>query len=162
MIISIIVAMADNRVIGINNQLPWHLPGDMKWFRQNTLSKPIIMGRKTYESIGKPLPGRSNIIITREQDYHVEGGIIVHSIEQAMQAAGEAEEVMIIGGSSFYEQMLPQADQLYLTLVHANVEGDAWFPELDLNQWTEMEREDHDADDRNPYPYSFVHLKRTT
>jgi dihydrofolate reductase len=160
MIISIIVAMTDKRVIGINNQLPWHLPGDMKWFRQNTLGKPVVMGRKTFESIGKPLPQRTNIIITRDQNYHVEGCITVHSIEEAISAAADADELMIIGGSSFYEQMLPQTDRLYLTLVHADIEGDAWFPVVDLNQWQEVTKEDYAADEKNPYPYSFIQLER--
>ena len=159
--ISMIAAMADNRVIGINNSLPWKLPNDMKWFRQNTLGKPIVMGRKTFESFGaKPLPGRTNIIISRDQNYTAEDCIVVHSIEEAINAADDAAEIMIIGGASFYEQMLPQADRLYLTFVHSKVTGDAWFPEWNKNEWREVEHIDHDADDKNPHAHSFVILER--
>ncbi len=161
MIISMIAAMADNRVIGINNSLPWKLPNDMKWFRQNTLGKPIVMGRKTFESFGaKPLPGRTNIIISRDQTYQADDCIIAHSIDEAINAAGEVDEVMIIGGASFYEQMLPRADRLYLTFVHTKVEGDAWFPDWNTNDWQEVERIDHAADEKNPHAHSFVILER--
>ena len=156
-----IAAMADDRVIGINNSLPWKLPNDMKWFRQNTLGKPIVMGRKTFESFGaKPLPGRTNIIITRDKNYTADECIIVHSIDEAIQAAGDVEEIMIIGGASFYEQMLPKADRLYITFVHTKVEGDAWFPEWNQNEWQQVERIDHEADEKNPHAHSFVILQR--
>ena len=156
-----IAAMADDRVIGINNTLPWKLPNDMKWFRQQTMGKPIIMGRKTFESFGaKPLPGRTNIIITRDQNYKADDCIVVHSIDEAIQAAGDVEEVMIIGGASFYEQMLPKADRLYITLVHSKVVGDAWFPEWNEKEWQQTERIDHDADEKNPYAHSFLILER--
>lgn len=159
--ISMIAAMTDERVIGIENRLPWRLPNDMKWFRQHTLGKPIIMGRKTFESFGsKPLPDRTNIIITRDESYQAKDSIVVHSIDEALQAAGEVDEIMIIGGASFYEQMLPQADRLYLTFVHADVQGDAWFPEIDLSEWNEVERIDYDADEKNPQAHSFVILNR--
>ena len=159
--VSLIWAMADDRVIGIENRLPWKLPADMQWFRQHTLGKPIVMGRKTFESFGgRTLPERTNIIITKDQDYRAEGAVVVHSIDEALQAAGEVEEVMVIGGMSFYEQMLPRADRLYLTLIHASFAGDAWFPEFDLGPWQEVLREDHDADGKNAYPYSFVILER--
>jgi dihydrofolate reductase len=165
MIISIIAAMTDNRVIGINNALPWKLPSDMKWFRQHTLGKPIIMGRKTFESFGgRTLPERPNIIITRDRNYQVEGAIVTHSIDEALQAAadnmGDSGEVMIIGGASFYEQMLPKADRMYLTFVHADIDGDAWFPEYDANQWQEKERLDMKADEKNPYDHTFVIFSR--
>jgi len=163
MMISLIWAMADDRVIGIENRLPWKLPADMKWFRQHTLGKPIIMGRKTFESFGgKPLPQRTNIVITKDEGYQADGIVVVHSIEDALKAAGEVEEVMIIGGMSFYLQMLPRADKLYMTLIHERFAGDAWFPELDLNQWQELEREDHQADEKNPHAYSFVTMTRKT
>jgi dihydrofolate reductase len=159
--ISLIWAMADDRVIGIDNRLPWKLPADMKWFRKHTLGKPIVMGRKTFESFGgRTLPERTNIIITGDTEYRVDGAVVAHSIDEALTAAGEAEEVMIIGGMSFYEQMLPRADRLYMTLIHARFEGDAWFPEFDMEQWRELSREDHEADDKNPHPYSFVVLER--
>lgn len=157
-----IAAMADDRVIGINNSLPWKLPNDMKWFRQQTMGKPIVMGRKTFESFGaKPLPGRTNIIITRDQNYKADNCVVVHSIDEAIQAAGDVEEVMIIGGASFYEQMLPRADRLYITLVHCKVDGDAWFPEWDENEWQQAERIDHEADEKNPHAHSFLILERT-
>ena len=153
--------MTDDRVIGIENRLPWKLPADMKWFRQHTLGKPIVMGRKTFESFGsKPLPERLNIVITRDRNYRAEGAVVVHDIDEALAAAGDAEEVMIIGGASFYEQMLPRADRLYLTFVHADVKGDAWFPEFDRSQWREVFREDHEADEKNPYGCRFVILER--
>lgn len=159
-IISLIAAMTDECVIGINNSLPWKLPNDMKWFRETTMGKPIVMGRKTFESFGaKPLPGRSNIIITRDQNYSAEDCIVTHTIDEALQAAGDVEEIMIIGGASFYEQMLPQAQRMYLTRVHTKVEGDAWFPGFDLSQWQEVKRIDCDADERNPYAHSFVILE---
>jgi len=159
--ISMIAAMTDERVIGIENRLPWKLPNDMKWFRQHTLGKPIIMGRKTFESFGaRPLPDRTNIIITRDAVYQAKDSIVVHSIEEALQAAGDVEEVMIIGGASFYEQMLPRADRLYLTFVHANIQGDAWFPQIDFSEWQQVERIDCDADDKNSFAHSFVILER--
>lgn len=156
-----IAAMTDERVIGIDNSLPWKLPNDMRWFRQHTLGKPIIMGRKTFESFGaRPLPDRTNIVITRDSGYQAQNSIVVHSIEDALHAAGDVEEVMIIGGASFYEQMLSRAQRLYLTLVHTEVEGDAWFPEIDWQQWQQLERIDHAADEKNPHAHSFLILER--
>ena len=162
MIISIIVAMADNRVIGIENRLPWKLPADMKWFRQQTMGKPVLMGRKTFDSIGKPLPNRRNIVVTREAGLVLEGCEVVNSVDAALELCRNETEVMIIGGASFYEQMLPRADRLYLTLVHAQIEGDAHFPHIDFSQWREIERHDHSADGTNPFNYSFVVLERRT
>lgn len=160
MTLSLIWAMADNRVIGIKNRLPWKLPADMKWFRQNTMGKPIIMGRLTFESFGaKPLPGRRNIIVSRNVDYSAEGIEVFNSLDAALAATTDAEEVMLIGGMSLYTQALPLADRLYMTLVHANVEGDAWFPEIDLSRWKVLEQHDHDSDEKNPLPYSFVMLE---
>lgn len=154
--ISLIAAMTDEQVIGVDNRLPWRLPADMKWFRRHTLGKPIIMGRKTFESFGgKPLPERPNIVITRDADYQAPGAVVVHSIDAALQAAGAVDEVMIIGGASFYEQMLPRAQRLYLTFVHANIIGDAWFPAVDFTQWREIERHDYPPDEKNPYAHSF-------
>ena len=158
--ISAIVAMAENRVIGIENRLPWHLPGDMKWFRRHTLGKPVIMGRKTFESLGRPLPDRLNIVVSADDAYAAPGAVVVGSIEAALAAAGDAPEVMIIGGESFYTQMLPRSSRLYLTLVHAEVAGDAWFPPFDWSEWREIERTDCPADEHNPYPYSFLVLER--
>ncbi len=159
--ISMIAAMTPQRVIGIDNSLPWKLPNDMKWFRQHTLGKPIIMGRKTFESFGsRPLPQRTNIIITRDPDYQAKDSIVVHSIEDALKAAGEVDEVMIIGGASFYEQMLPHADRLYLTYVDAELQGDAWFPAFEQQDWIEVERIAHAADEKNNYAHQFVILDR--
>lgn len=159
--ISIIAAMARNRVIGIENRLPWKLPADMKWFRLHTLGKPIVMGRKTFESFGgKPLPDRHNIVISRDENYRAQGATVVNSIDEALSVAGDVDEVMIIGGASFYEQMLPRTDRIYLTLVEMEPEGDAWFPDYDAGQWQELERHPHEADDKNPCAYTFVILDR--
>jgi len=156
-----IAAMTEERVIGIKNTLPWKLPNDMKWFRQTTMGKPIVMGRKTFESFGaKALPGRTNIIITRDENYQAEDSIVVHSIDEALKAAGDVPEVMIIGGASFYQQMLPQADRLYLTLVEAKIEGDAWFPEFNINEWNETDRIKHKKDEKNSFAHQFIILDR--
>lgn len=159
--LSLIVAMADERVIGINNSLPWKLPSDMRWFRQHTLGKPILMGRKTFESFGgRTLPDRTNIVITRDANYKAEGIVVVTSIEQAIEqaslSADVVEEAMIIGGASFYEQMLSKVDRMYLTFVHTSLQGDAWFPEYNLDDWREIERIDVEADDKNAFAHSFV------
>ena len=163
---SMIVAMAENRVIGINNKLPWHLPNDLKYFKQVTMGKPIVMGRKTFESIGKPLPGRTNIVITRNAGWVSDGVKVAHSLNQAYELAaaiGEIDgqsELMIIGGDQIYQSCLSEVDRIYLTQVHASVEGDAWFPELDWSQWKEIGREDFSAEGPNPYDYSFIVLER--
>jgi len=164
--LSMIVAVAQNRVIGRNNALPWYLPNDLKYFKQTTLGKPVIMGRKTYESIGKPLPGRTNIVITRQADYQPEGVKVVSSVEDARALAESVclidgqEEAMIMGGAEIYALCLPVCDRLYLTEVHAEVEGDAWFPEYDKSEWHEVAREDFAAEGPNPYDYSFVVYER--
>ena len=158
--LSLIVAMADNHVIGHNNRLPWHLPADLKHFRAITLGKPVLMGRKTWESIGRPLPGRTNIVITRNADYLAADCVVVHSLDEALRAAGSAGEVMVIGGAELYRQALPQADTLYLTLVHGEFEGDTRFPDWRPDDWRETARIDHGPDDRNPHAYSFITLER--
>lgn len=161
MIISIIVAMSDNRVIGVNNKLPWKLPSDMRWFRQNTLGKPILMGRKTFLSLGaKPLPGRKNIVITHNKKYIAQDCTVAHSIDEALRVAEDAQEMVVIGGALLYEQILPQIQRMYLTRVHTVVEGDVWFPEFDLNQWQEVEHIDCKADERNPFAHTFMVLER--
>lgn len=163
---SMIVAMSENRVIGINNKLPWYLPNDLKYFKQVTMGKPIIMGRKTFESIGKPLPGRTNIIITRNKDWQAQGVKVAHSLEQAYELAEAIAEIdgqnelMIIGGDQIYQSSLPDIDRIYLTQVHADVNGDAWFPEVDWSQWQELGREDYAAEGPNPYDYSFIVYER--
>lgn len=159
--ISLIAAMADNRVIGIANKLPWKLPADMKWFREHTLGKPIVMGRKTFESFGaKPLPGRTNIVVTSDLNYCAEGCVITHSVDAALQVAGDVPEVMIIGGASFYKQTLRRAERIYLTVVHHAFDGDAWFPELDARAWREAARVDCPADAQNPFDCTFLVLDR--
>lgn len=153
--------MADDRVIGIHNSLPWKLPADMQWFRRHTLGKPVVMGRKTFDSFGgRPLPQRTNIVVTSDRDYVAEGAVVVHSIDEALQAAGDADEVMVIGGASFYEQLLPRADRFYITQVHGRFEGDAWFPEYESYGWREVAREEYAADDNNPYAMTFMILER--
>lgn len=155
--IAIIVAMDQQSLIGKNNDLPWKLSADLQYFRRVTMGKPIIMGRNTHESIGRPLPGRLNIIVTKNDQYVAEGCMVVHSVEDAITACGDAEEAMIMGGASLYKQFLPLADRLYLTQVHANLEdGDTWFPEWHKSEWLELNREDHPADDKNEYPFSFI------
>ena len=159
--ISMIAAMGHDRVIGVENRLPWKLPADMKWFRLHTLGKPIIMGRKTFESFGsKCLPDRHNIIVTHNPDYQATGATVVTSIDDAIAAAGDVPEVMIIGGASFYAQMLPRADRLYLTQVDIDVNGDAWFPVFNEEDWLVIEELTHAPDEKNAYAMSFVILDR--
>jgi len=155
-IISIIAAMDHNRLIGSENQLPWHLPADLKYFKKITTGKPILMGRKTHESIGKPLPGRLNIIITKNKQYSALGCKVAHSIEDALSMADNHPEVMVIGGSSLYKQMLPRAQRMYLTQIQGDTfTGDAYFPEWNKSEWYEIER-----DEKNKYAYSFITLER--
>ena len=161
-IISLIAAMDQNRLIGAGNALPWpRLPADMKWFRRHTLGKPILMGRKTWESFGAmPLPERKNIVLTHDTAYLAPGAIVVSSLEQALEQAGAVEEAMIIGGASFYEQTLDIVDRMYLTFVQGNFEGDAWFPELDMDDWHETASEASEVDDKNEYACTFVSYQR--
>jgi dihydrofolate reductase (EC 1.5.1.3) len=164
--IAIVVAVSENGVIGSDNQLPWRLPRDLQYFKSVTLGHPIVMGRKTFDSIGRPLPGRTNIVVTRQTDWTAPGVEVVHSLEAAIVRAASAAEaagvqrVMVIGGAEFYTQILPASDRLYLTEVHADVNGDAYFPEFDRAQWQEVSREHNAADASNPYAYSFVVLDR--
>lgn len=164
--LALVWAMAQNRVIGRNNALPWHLPEDLKYFKRITMGKPIIMGRKTFESIGKPLPGRTNIVVTRNPDWHHDGVKVVSSLEAARELCESiaeidgTEEAMVIGGAEIYRQALPLADRLYLTEVHAEVNGDTVFPDFDRSQWQETAREDFEAVGPNPYNYSFIILDK--
>ncbi|MEW8373984.1 MAG: type 3 dihydrofolate reductase [Candidatus Thiodiazotropha sp.] len=159
-LISLIAAVANNGVIGVDNSLPWRLPADLKHFKSLTMGKPIVMGRRTWESLPGVLPGRRHIVVSRNRDYRAEGCELVHSVDEALQLAGDVEEIMIVGGGGLYRQMLPRADRLYLTLVEADVEGDVCFPEIDWRQWREVSRESHAADERNLFAYSFVILNR--
>lgn len=157
--ICIIAAMDKNRVIGYDNQLPWHLPADLKHFKSLTMAKSIIMGRKTYESIGKPLPGRHNIIVTRQQHYVAKDCQIAHTLKSALQLV-KSDEVFIIGGTEIFSQALPITDRLYLTLIDHEFIGDCYFPKWLAQDWLEIERVDCKADERNVYPYHFVVLQR--
>lgn len=158
--ISIIVAMAENRAIGLNNAIPWHLSADLKNFKKITLGKPILMGRKTHESIGKPLPGRENIIISRNPDYRSSGVRVFNSIDAALQHLKQHQEVMIIGGAGLYQAMLPRASYLYLTQIHQCFPADTFFPEFVITQWRELERKDITADDSVAFDYSFIKLEK--
>ncbi|GGX75839.1 dihydrofolate reductase [Saccharospirillum salsuginis] len=164
--IALIWAMAQNRVIGRDNKLPWYLPNDLKYFKRVTTGKPVIMGRKTYESIGRPLPNRTNIVVTRDTGFEAAGVKVVHSLDEAIELSeadtviNGGEEVIVMGGAEIYAQALPRADRLYVTLVHAEVDGDAYFPEIDLNAYREVAREDYEAEGPNPYDYSFVVMDR--
>ena len=158
--IALIAAMAENRVIGRENRLPWRLSADLRRFKALTMGKPVIMGRKTYESIGKPLPGRSNIVVTRDRGYRAQGCRVVHSLEQALEAAAGHAEVMVIGGAELYRHSLERAERIYLTLVKAEVDGDALFPDIEPQQWRELERESHRADEKNEFDYDFITLQR--
>jgi dihydrofolate reductase len=158
--ISLIAAMAENRVIGANNALPWHLPDDLRHFKQLTRGHAVIMGRRNYQSIGRPLPERRNIVVTNQRDFTAPGCQVVHSIEEAFRAAADDHELFVIGGAEIYRQCLPMAQRLYLTLVHASIPGDTFFPEFDAREWAETARERHEADTRNPHPYTFLTLER--
>ncbi len=154
--LSIIAAFDRNHLIGRDNSLPWRLPADLAFFKRTTMGKPVIMGRKTFESIGRPLPGRRNIIITRNPAFQAEGCEICASVEQALLRLEGHSEVMLIGGASLYQQMLARADNLYVTEIDEEFEGDAWFPDIPTDDWQEVWRENHSANDLNPHNYSFV------
>jgi len=159
--VSMIAAMADDRVIGLDNKMPWHLPADLQFFKRVTLGKPVIMGRKTYQSIGRPLPGRKNIVLTRDTELTIEGVDCVQDLEQAVALVGDVDEMMIIGGATIYQQFLAQADRLYLTFIDLKTVGDTQFPDYQSNaQWQEVEREVHCKDEKNGFDYQFVTLDR--
>jgi dihydrofolate reductase len=158
--ISLIVAMDRNGVIGAGGRLPWRLPADLRRFKAITMGKPIVMGRRTHESIGRPLPGRENIVLTRDRDFHAPGCTVLNSLEAVLDHCRRAEEVMIMGGAELYRQLLPRADRVHLTEVHADLAGDTCFPPWNREGWREVSREDFPADERNEFPYSFVVLER--
>ena len=158
--IAFVVAMARNRVIGRDNQLPWRLPADLRHFKHVTMGKPLLMGRKTFESIGRALPGRTNIVVTRDRNYRAAGCIVAHSLDEGLEAAGSRDEIMVIGGAELFERLLPRARRIYLTLIDEDIPGDVHFPELPEGEWHETVRIDHPADDDNPHPYSFRVLER--
>ena len=161
--LAIIVAVAENGVIGSDNALPWHLPEDLRYFKRVTMGKPIVMGRKTFEAIGKPLPGRTNIVVTRNPAFRAEGAEVVPSVEAALGLAGHiaqangVDEAVVIGGAEIYQATIPVADRLYITEVHARIEGDAVLPAIDWSRWREVGRDPHKA---SPYDYSFVRYER--
>ncbi len=160
------MAVAANGVIGKENTLPWRLPEDLKYFKRITMGHPIVMGRLTFDSIGRPLPGRTNIVVTRQDSWVADGVEVAHGLDEALAIANKAyndiDWLMLIGGANLYEQALPQCKRLYLTEVHADVDGDAYFPKIDQREWVEVSRELHKADETNPYDYSFVVLDRVS
>jgi dihydrofolate reductase len=152
--------MDSNRVIGNNNSLPWHLPADLAYFKQTTMGKPVIMGRKTFDSIGKALPGRKNIVLTRDNNFEAPDCEIATDIDQAMSKVDGSLEVMLIGGASLYEQTIQSADIIYLTLIHHEFNGDTWFPEINPINWKLESRDDFERDEKNQFAYSFLKYLR--
>ncbi len=160
MIRSFVVAVARNGVIGHTNGMPWHLPSDLAFFKRLTMGHPIVMGRKTHESIGKPLPGRTNIVITRDRAFRAPGCVVVDSLEAAYRAAGDVDEVFVIGGAQVYDAAMATIDRIYLTEVEAEIEGDTWFPAFDRSQWTEVELARQGIDERHALTTRTVRLDR--
>lgn len=158
--ISLIVAMSENGVIGRGNDLPWHLPADLRRFRRLTMGHHIIMGRKTYESIGRPLPGREMIVISRQPHYSAPGATVVSNVAAALAAAAADDEAFIIGGAAIYRQAIPRVKRIYLTQIHASVEGDTQFPDVDWSRFQLVEDKLHPADEKNPFAYSFQLFQR--
>ena len=162
MTVSLIVALSTNRVIGRDGGLPWYLPADLRDFKRTTMGHHLIIGRRTWEEVGKPLPGRDMVVVTRSRDFAPEGVQVVRSVEQALELAVEDDEPFIGGGAQIYRLALARnlVDRIYLTRIHAEVEGDTYFPEIDLDEWKLMTEDHHEADDKNEYPYSFLVYKR--
>lgn len=160
-ILSMIVAHAGNRIIGKDNDMPWHLPADLAYFKKTTLGKPIIMGRKTYESIGRPLPGRKNIVISRDKNYQAQGIETVTSVEDALALVQDVEEIMVIGGGAIYQHCMPAATRLYITHIEADVDGDTHFPSYDTtNEWQLVSSDKREKDDKNAYDLNFCVYER--
>jgi len=158
--LSIVVAMDKNHLIGKGNGLPWYLPADLAFFKKITTGNAILMGRKTYDSIGKPLPNRRNIIITRNPDISISGCEVVDSIGKALSITRDEEEVMVIGGANLFKQFLPDVSRLYITHIEGELEGDTYFPNYDANDWLEISRESYQADEKNKYAYHFSMMER--
>lgn len=160
--VSLVVAMDEHDLIGADGGMPWYLPADLKHFKRVTMGHPILMGRRTHESIGRALPGRENLVLTRDADYRADGCRVVTDIDAARAWVHEsgASELMVIGGAQVYAALLPEADRLHLTRIHARFKGDTRFPALDWTQWEQLSRRRYGADERNPYPYSFITLRR--
>ncbi len=161
-LISLLVAVAENGVIGRDNGMPWHLPDDLRRFKALTMGKPMLMGRKTFDSIGKPLPGRTSLVLTHSRDWSAPGAVVVHSLDEAVERAGDAPELVIVGGAEVYRLALPRVRRIYLTRVLVSIEGDTVFPPLDETAWRETQREPHPADARHDYPMDFRVLERVT
>ncbi|MEJ1965987.1 MAG: dihydrofolate reductase [Gammaproteobacteria bacterium] len=159
-LISIVVAATENDVIGRDNGMPWHLPDDLKYFKARTMGKPMLMGRKTFESIGKPLPGRTSVVLTRDPSWHANGVVIVRSLDEAKCWAEGMPELCAIGGAEIFHLVMPLASRLFLTRIHTNIPGDTFFPKIDASEWREVERTEHPADARHAYAMSFVTLDR--
>ena len=158
--LSLIAALAHNRVIGRDNRLPWRLPADLRFFKQTTMGKPLLMGRRTWESIGRPLPGRRMIVLTGHPGYSAPGCTVAHSLDEALTLAGPVAEIMVIGGAALYAQTLPLAARLYLTVVEADIPGDVWFPEWNRLDWRLEWEEAHPADADHAWPYRFQRWER--
>jgi dihydrofolate reductase len=158
--VSVVVAMDENRVIGADNRLPWHLPADLRHFKSLTMGHPLLMGRRTHESIGRPLPGRRNLVLTHRSGYRARGCTVVHDLDAAREAAGFEAELMVIGGAEVFRQLLPEAGTIHLTRIHHVFDGDTYFPELAPREWREVARQEHAPDAANRYAYSFIRLER--
>ncbi|KAA3602012.1 MAG: dihydrofolate reductase [Calditrichaeota bacterium] len=158
--ISLIFAKSSNGVIGKENTLPWHLSADLKRFKKITSGNSILMGRKTYESIGRPLPNRKNVVITRQKDFEAKGCVVANSLEEAIEGCKDEAEIFVIGGSEIYKQAMKFADRIHLTEIHEDFEGDAFAPEFDLKDWQETSREDFEPNEKNKYSYSFIILDK--
>jgi dihydrofolate reductase len=154
--ISLIAAVSTNGVIGRDGDLPWRMPTDLKRFKRLTMGHHLVVGRKTWDEVGKPLPGRIMVVVTRDPDFALDDVIVVHCLADALEAASEDDEIFVAGGGEIYRQALPLADRMYLTRIHAMIDGDTTFPEFDESAWILVEREDHLADEKNPYPFSFL------
>jgi dihydrofolate reductase len=159
-LVSLVVAATENDVIGRDNGMPWHLPDDLKYFKARTMGKPMLMGRKTFESIGKPLPGRTSLVLTRDAGWRSDGVVVVRSLDEALAWARDVPELCAIGGAEIFRLVLPLARRLFLTRIHASLPGDTFFPKLDASEWREVERTEHAADERHAYAMSFITLNR--
>jgi dihydrofolate reductase len=160
MTLSIIVAVSENNVVGINNRLPWYLPADLKRLKSVTMGHHLIMGRRTFESLGRPLPGRTSVVITRNKNYKAEGAVVVSSLKEALEVVKNDAEPFIFGGGEVFREALPMVNRIHMTRIHQDFDGDTFFPELNESEWKETLREDYEPDEKNKYSYSFIILER--
>jgi len=158
--VSLVVAMEENNVIGRDNAMPWHLPDDLKHFKAVTMGKPMVMGRKTFDSIGRPLPGRTSIVLTRDPHWKADGAVVARSVDEVMRKLGEVPELCVVGGAEIFRLFMPLAERIHLTRIHASIPGDTIFPSLDPAQWREVDRLEHAADARHAFPMTFITLER--